>query len=180
MPAVAKLSDEAVVAAAKTLVEAHGIDALSMQSIAEELAVTAPALYKRYGDRDGVVRTVQRYAFDALAHALRGKSSLPELADAYRRFAAEHPKLYEAMFRTAGPLESADYEARRAAAAPLFSTIAGSVTPADALKAARLVTAYVHGFVEMERLSAFQLGDDVDGAFRYGIATLVHALTGDR
>jgi AcrR family transcriptional regulator len=180
MPATPKLSDDRVLRSAHGIVEKHGVDSLSMQSVAAALDVTAPALYKRYGDRDAIVRAVQRRAFATLADALAGKRSIPELAAAYRTFARKHPFVYEAMFRDAGALEPADLEARRAAMAPLFSAIAGLVPPNDALKAARLLTAFVHGFVEMERLRAFQLGDDVDGAFAYAIDALVQSIQGAR
>lgn len=46
-----------------------------------------------------------------------------------------------------------------------------------ALEAARLVTAFAHGFVSMEITGAFRLGGDVDEAYRYGVGVLVDALT---
>jgi Tetracyclin repressor-like, C-terminal domain len=45
-----------------------------------------------------------------------------------------------------------------------------------ALEAARLVTAFAHGFVLMELTGAFRLGGDVDEAYRYGVGVLVDAL----
>jgi hypothetical protein len=50
------------------------------------------------------------------------------------------------------------------------------VGPDQALDAARLVTAFAHGFVSMELSGAFRLGGDVDEAYRYGIDVLVAAL----
>jgi hypothetical protein len=45
-----------------------------------------------------------------------------------------------------------------------------------ALEAARLVTAFAHGFVSMEITGAFRLGGDVDEAYRYGVGVLVDGL----
>ena len=46
----------------------------------------------------------------------------------------------------------------------------------DALHAARLLTAWMHGFSEMQRAGAFRLGGDVDEAFSWGVERLVRAL----
>ena len=54
------------------------------------------------------------------------------------------------------------------------------VGPERALEAARLVTAFAHGFVSMELSGAFRLGGDVDEAYRYGVGVLVDALTDGR
>jgi hypothetical protein len=66
------------------------------------------------------------------------------------------------------------------ASAPLLDLTRRLVGPERALEAARLVTAFAHGFVSMELSGAFRLGGDVDEAYRYGVDVLVEALaTGD-
>ena len=47
---------------------------------------------------------------------------------------------------------------------------------ADALEAARTVTAWANGFIAMELAGAFRLGGDVDRAFAYGIDRLTRAI----
>jgi hypothetical protein len=66
------------------------------------------------------------------------------------------------------------------AAAPLIEVTERLVGAERALEAARLVTAFAHGFVSMEITGAFRLGGDVDRAFRYGVGVLVEALTDQR
>lgn len=48
---------------------------------------------------------------------------------------------------------------------------------ADALEAARTVTAWANGFIAMELAGAFRLGGDVDRAFAYGIDRLTRAIS---
>ncbi len=50
--------------------------------------------------------------------------------------------------------------------------------PERTLEAARLMTAFAHGFVSMELTDQFRYGGDVDEAYRYGVDVLVDALAG--
>lgn len=47
----------------------------------------------------------------------------------------------------------------------------------DALSAARLLTAWAVGFVQMELAGAFQLGGELDEAFEYGLRGVERAIT---
>jgi hypothetical protein len=64
-------------------------------------------------------------------------------------------------------------ERNAAASALLLSLATRLVGPTDALVAARLLTAFAHGFVSMELAGAFRLGGGVDEAFSYGVDVLV-------
>ena len=98
------------------------------------------------------------------------------MARAYRAFAKRSPHGYALLFvdrgRTAGP----SLEARSAAVAPLLERLAGLVEPPHVLPVARLLTAWLHGFVAMETAGAFRLGGDLDASFRFGLDTLIGTL----
>lgn len=183
MPAPAKVSDDEVIVAARRLVERHGAAAVSMQAVADEVGVRAPSLYKRFADRAALLVAVQRQLFvelgrrvDVAAARPGPRAALAGMADAYRAFARGKPHLYALMFAADLPHDDAGDDARRAAAQPIVSRLAGWVGPERALPAARVLTAFLHGFVSMELSGAFRLGGDVDDAFALGLEMLLSSL----
>jgi hypothetical protein len=57
--------------------------------------------------------------------------------------------------------------------------IARDLAGADAaLEAARLITAWATGFIDMELAGAFRLGGDIDRAFEFGLERLERGLRG--
>ncbi|MFT4211550.1 MAG: TetR/AcrR family transcriptional regulator [Microbacterium sp.] len=172
MPTPERTSLDAIVAAGADLLEDGGQVALTMQRVAERVGVRAPSLYKRVRDRDALLRAVAERAVDDLAGRLAATDgSLGGLARAFRRFAHERPESFRLVFSAVLPRESLE----RSAAPVLRAT---QQLGADSLDAARLVTAWAVGFIQMELTGAFQLGGDVDRAFDYGIERIAAALGG--
>jgi AcrR family transcriptional regulator len=183
MPAVAKTSDDDIVRAARKLVEREGADGLSMQAVADEVGVRAPSLYKRFADRAELLAAVELQALASLGHALERAakgaapaSDLREMGHAYRRFAKNHPRLYEMLFSRSAPRGKDADRARAEAAKPLLDRVAHLVGPERALASARVVTSFVHGFVSMENAGAFRLGEGVDDAYELGLEMLMDGL----
>lgn len=195
-PARAKTTDEAILDAAARLLEAGGLDALTMQAVAAEVGVRAPSLYKRVRDRAALVRAVQEAAAAelgaALSSAARGRdprADIIAMADAFRAFAHRRSGAYGLLFAALPDEMRLSPEANQAAVAPLFTALAAlearrgdtgrggaraQVEPP--LEAARLFVAFAHGFVSMELAGAFRLGGDVDRAWRTGVTTIVDAV----
>jgi AcrR family transcriptional regulator len=185
-PARARTSDAEVVAAGRAILEAGGLDALTMQAVARQVGVRAPSLYKRFPSRGALVAAIGADAFDELGDRLRvvddaadPAAALRSMAIAYRRFAHDHPRAYGLLFADLEPEARPAPEHNAAAAGPLLALTARLVGTDRSLEAARLLTAFVHGFVSMELSGSFRLGGDVDAAFRFGIDVLVDALPGD-
>jgi AcrR family transcriptional regulator len=181
-PAAARTSNEAIVAAARVLLEAGGPEAVTMQAVADAVGVRAPSLYKRVADRSALLTALADDIATDLAAAVAVPARIPDprralrqMAARYRAFAHRQPHSYQLLFGAAGTQPSAG--ANALAAAGVLRVIEALVGPADALEAARLMVAYAHGFVSMELSGAFRLGGDVDDAFDYGIDTLIRGLT---
>jgi AcrR family transcriptional regulator len=182
-PARARTSYDDIVAAGRDLLEAGGLDAVTMLAVAERVGVRAPSLYKRFADRGALIAAIASAAINELADTLEPfvhdpdpAAGLHRTASAFRAFAKRNPHAYELLFMNLPPGSRPPPESNAAAAAPLIALTERLVGPERALEAGRLVTAFAHGFVSMEISGAFRLGGDVDEAFRYGVTVLVDAL----
>jgi AcrR family transcriptional regulator len=184
-PARARTSPVEIVAAGREALEAGGLDAVTMQAVADRVGVRAPSLYKHVPSRAALIAAIGGAAADELGRQLEPLARSPDpaaglrsIASTFRAWAQANPHAYELLFLNL-PAESRPPADRNATAVAPLLTLAGRlVGPDRALDAARLLTAFVHGFVSMELAGAFRLGGDIDEAFRYGVDVLVDALTG--
>ncbi|GAA2039169.1 TetR/AcrR family transcriptional regulator [Agromyces tropicus] len=184
MPAPAKVTPEALRSTGREVLERDGLPGLTMQSVATALGVRAPSLYKHVRDRDDLVRVVAEDVAEelgghldrALARSGDAADAARTLAASARRFAREHPHGYGLLF---GPLpdgarvRGSALERSSLALLEVARRLAGE---AEALEAARTLTAWMHGFTTMELAGAFRLGGSVDEAWAYGLEHLIRGL----
>jgi AcrR family transcriptional regulator len=181
MPAPARTSTEAVVAAGRSLLERDGLDALTMQAVAQAVGVRAPSLYKRVASRDALVGLIVDSAaleladeIDAVVTGDDPADDLRALVTAYRDFALRNPATYPLLFDPRqGGVSAVVRDRSVAAVRGVAERLAG---PERELPASRMVVAWANGFVTMELAGAFQLGGDLDEAWEFGLAGLVRAL----
>ena len=158
---------QAIVGAARQILEREGADGLTMRRLGEAVGIRAPSLYKHFPDKaaveialieDGFAEIAERFV-DAMA---KGEDPLLDLATAYRTFAQAHPHLYRLM--TVGPLPRErlrpGVEAR--AAAPIVQAVGDP-------NLARAVWAFAHGMVILELDGRFPAGADLDAAWAAGL-----------
>jgi TetR/AcrR family tetracycline transcriptional repressor len=92
----AQLSVERIVTAAVELVDAEGLDALTMRALGERLGVAAMSLYRHLPNREAVLATVVNRLFgDALADFGPDgdwPATVVRFANAYRRMLLAHPR----------------------------------------------------------------------------------------
>ena len=93
----AGLSTERVVERAAQIVDADGLEMLSLSRLAADLGVAPPSLYKHVAGMSDLVQQVSVRAVGELADRLAasvmgraGRDALRALANAYRAFAHEH------------------------------------------------------------------------------------------
>jgi AcrR family transcriptional regulator len=185
VPTPPRTSIEGIVRAGRTILDAEGLDALTMQRVAAAVGVRAPSLYKRVRDRDALVRLIAADVTQDLAATLAAatasgepRTDLQSIAHAFRGWAHRKPGSFALLFGRLPDAWRLDPDAGGAALAPLFATMAACAGPDHVLEAARTVVAWASGFVSMELAGAFRLGGDVDAAFSYGIERIADAIAG--
>ncbi|MEV4567624.1 WHG domain-containing protein [Nonomuraea sp. NPDC049419] len=170
MPAPEKTSLSKIVAAGRELLEEVGRQGLTMQTVAERVGVRAPSLYKHVANRAALLTAVAEATIDDLrAQAEATDGSLEELMRSYRRFAHARPEGFRLMF-------DASTESLARTTEPVLRASGRLAGERHALEAARTVTAWATGFINMELSGHFRLGGDVEQGFEYGLATICRAL----
>ena len=179
-PAPSRTSVDAIVAAARRILETDGLSAVTMRSVAEAVGVQGPSLYKRVPDRAALVRAVADGVVADLAGtlALATETSDPltdlrSVADAYRDFVHRNPNGYRLLFADLPAGASPDPAALAALAEPIVRAMRALSGEVDALESARTFVAWAHGFVTMELAGAFRLGGDLDAAYAFGIESIL-------
>ncbi len=185
MPTPPRTSLDGIVRAGREILDADGVEALTMQRVALAVGVRAPSLYKHVRDRDALVRLIAADILAELGDRLDDvagtgdpAADLRAIAGAFRAFAHEHPGAYGLLFSQlpeAWRLEP-DPDLVGGAFAPLFRSVEALAGPDHLLEAARTVVAWASGFVGMELAGGFRLGGDVDAAFDYGASRIVVAI----
>ncbi len=172
MPTPDRTSLAEIVDAGRDVLEEGGPSRLTMQSVAERVGVRAPSLYKRVRDRDALIAAVITATIDDLADRLEASDrSIEGLARVYRGFAHDRPEGFRLIFSASG-----SQAALGRASATILQSVRAVAGEGRALEAARLVTAWATGFVQMELAGAFQLGGDLDEAFAFGLSVLRRGL----
>src|SRR5215471_9739681 len=97
---------QALLAAAERIVEADGIDALSLRRVAREVGTTTRAVYSVFGSKEALLAALGRRAFEILDTELDALPATSAPADdliqaglMFRRFALEHPSLLQIGFQ---------------------------------------------------------------------------------
>ena len=148
----------ALIGAAVRTIQRHGVEALTLRGVGEDLGVSRTALYRHFADKAALLAAVAAEGFRMLRESLeaawsqgRGHAGFEEMAVAYVRFAVTHPSHYRVMF--GGLFESRDpaYEREGRAA---FQTLVDALVELqrsdlvrgdDPLQLARFIWAMVHG-----------------------------------
>ena len=180
MPTPAKTSPSEIIAAARDLLAEVGIDSLTMQAVADRVGVRGPSLYKHFADRAALLSAVEQTVVADLKNVLVAAATSPDdktalraMAKAYRRFACESPATYALIFSLQSP-DEVSLAARRLSLEPVLARLESYLGDRNlAFVRARVLTAFLHGFVSMETTGAFGMGGNIDSAFSMGLDILL-------
>jgi AcrR family transcriptional regulator len=185
-PTPARTSRDAIVAAARSLLEEEGLDAVTMANVADRVGVRPPSLYKHVRDRGALIAAVADDAARELGLVMNeavesvpgegASARLLRAALAFRALAGRSPRSVSLVFAGLGGSLQPSVEAAAIAARPLLEVSAELAGQNRALIAARALTAFAYGFCAMEHAGAFRFGGDIDAAFHGGIEALIGGL----
>jgi len=161
---------EEVLAAARLVLERDGAAGLTMRSVADELGIRAPSLYKHVAGKGAIevmlIEAALREMGAELHSAVRrpGRAgAVSSLLRAYRRHAVAHPNVYR--LATAGPLPRGELEpGLEAWAGEPFFLVTEDPHRAQAL------WAFTHGMVILELDGRFPEGSALDRTWARGAA----------
>lgn len=181
MPTPAKTSGTELVAIALDLIEAGGVEALTVSAVAKAAGIKGPSIYKHFADRLALLKAVELHVLHELEAVLRAETRgqaprerLSAMAQSYRRFANERPHRYAVIYSRNVADDPELAAACLFSAQPLFEELrAAGVAAERILPLSRTFTAFLHGFVSMEIVNAFRLGGDLERDFALSLDTIL-------
>jgi AcrR family transcriptional regulator len=177
MPYPSRIDAESIVGAARQMIEADGVENLSLNKLAKALNVSAPSLYRYFDGKAALLRAVNadttRRLFAAMHPALEHDGTPGEkamlAADYYRAFAFENPATYGLLFTNTVDALRPDETENVQRVLPYQRLIAQISGEADSLTATRGFLALMHGFVMLVLAGQLRRGGDLDAAYERSV-----------
>jgi len=182
-----RLDKNAVVQAAAKLVNAEGMEALTLSRLAEELGIQTPSLYNHIEGLPGLQKELAvlnaKNITECMSESAIGKSGrdlFVEVAQAFREYIKSNAGLYMSTLRSAGAQSTPDpnllHEEERGlkVGTTLMSSL--GLQGEDAIHGLRAFRSVTHGFATLEAAGGFGLPQDCDESFRRLIEALVAGL----
>jgi AcrR family transcriptional regulator len=181
----AGLDAESVVAAAAALADAEGLEAVTLARLAEELGVRAPSLYAHVAGIAELHRRIAARGARELAAVLQGAATgraradaLAAVANVYRAYARRHPGVYSAIQRAPALDDIEGVAAASQLVEVILAILRGyGLGQDDAIHAARIIRAALHGFVLLELAEGFRIPIELDETFGRLVALLDRGLS---
>lgn len=163
------LTKERIVEAALHVMDAEGLEAVTMRRIGRELGVEAMSLYNHVEDKDDILNGVTEVVFTEFDYPpFTGDwhKDAKAMAREWRRLLGLHPSVCQLLAERHKPLEGlASFRAMDAALGLLRSA---GLSDRDAAQAFNALGSYILGYVTMEQ--GLMLGNDEDHAKQHNLA----------
>ena len=182
-----RLDKNAVLQAAVEILNAEGVQALTLSRLAETLHIQTPSLYNHVDGSAGLQRELAvlnaRLLADRLSAASIGKSGeelFMDASQAFRAYVKEYPGLYMSTLRSSGTQQVQDPNLQREEERMMKVGVAIMASLGlqgeDAIHGLRAFRSVVHGFATLEVAGGFGLPQDCDESFRRLVSALVAGL----
>lgn len=173
MPYPSQIDRDTIVTTARQLIEAEGVDNLSLRNLADELGVKAPSLYRYVKNKTALLRAVNELTTREMMARLYAvvDASLPIterlvlVAKTFRQFVHDNPACYLLTSNTPPDDTRPDADEREELVLPLQSLFAEIVDEQEAFPAIRGAYAFMHGWAILEVMQQFERGGDLDAHY---------------
>jgi AcrR family transcriptional regulator len=155
-----RLSRARVIDAALQLMDAEGLDALTMRRLGRELGVEAMSLYNHVHDKDDLLEGVCERVMSEFSFPQPTEdwiSTGKEAARSWRRLLKAHPNVLSLFAERTKPLSTPD--ALRPMEFALSVLMSAGLSDREALMAFHSFGGYIQGFVMMELGQMWHTGD---------------------
>ncbi len=188
----AGLNRARLLAAAATIADAEGLEAVSFARLAAALGVRVPSLYNHVASHadllDGLAVMAMAELLETARSAIMGLSGAPALAalaQSQRAYAQCHPGVYAASLRSLHRGDAAAAAIGDSYIDIVLAVLRGmgipkpmahggmAADPTAALHVVRALRAAISGFIEIERRGGFALALDIDSSFQVMLDVLI-------
>ena len=179
-----KLDVPIILQAATELVDEHGLDQLSIGSLAEKLEVRPPSLYNHLDGLNGLKQKLAIQGvtklYESMLQAAVGRSgddAVWEISKAYRKFVRTHPGLYDASTRFPDANDNELQQAQEAIVQLVVQVLqAYKLKEEMAIHMVRGLRSILHGFTSIEQMGGFGMPLDINKSFLILINTFIEGI----
>lgn len=167
--------------AATEMADEHGLESVTLASLAQKLNIRSPSLYNHVNGLPDLRRELalsglakMEARFETVLPGASGDEVLHAFSRAYLDFARQHPGLYEAVQRAPDTEDHELSEAGGRVVSLVVRVIETYGLHGDAaIHAVRGIRSVLHGFVTIERQGGFGMPLDLDVTFRLLVDTFI-------
>lgn len=185
------LTKTSVVQAAADLINAEGLEVLSLGRLAKELGIRPPSLYNHVDGLHGLMRELSilnaRNLADRISEAAIGQSgsgAVKAVMQAIHAYIKEYPGLYLSTVQASGTQAEVDQELEKEEARSVKVGIAVMASFGlegnDAVHALRGLRSVVHGFATLEISGGFGMPLDLEESFSRLVDLFITGLEGQK
>lgn len=179
-----KLDLTIILQKATELVDEHGVNQLSIGSLAEKLEVRPPSLYNHLDGLNGLkqklaiqgVKKLHEYMLQA-AVGRSGDDAIREISQAYSQFVRTHPGLYDASTRFSDANDKELQQAQESVVQLVVQVLqAYNLKEEMAIHMVRGLRSILHGFTSIEQMGGFGMPLDINKSFSILINTFIEGI----
>ena len=181
-----KLNRNAILEAAANMADERGAQALSIKSLAEQLGIKPPSLYKHFtGGLDEINTELMLYGWGLMEKSViesavgrSGDDAVMAICQSYRSFAREHKGLYEIM-QWYNMYQSEEHLKAAEGMVNVMMRVldAYDVETEEKVHIVRMVRSFLHGFAMLEAHSVYGSPFSVDDTFEFSMRTIINGIS---